>query len=289
MRDVGQLRTFKDGTAIITGGASGIGRALGKALASRGCTVILADIQLEMAEKAAKEINCSGGSASAVKLDVTDSEAVKTVVQETFDTCGRLDYMFNNAGIAINGRFYDFELTDWHRCIDINLVGVVHGVHSAYSIMEKQGFGHIVNTASIAGLVPWPTTFAYAATKHAVVGLTTLLSAELAGSGIHASVLCPGTVQTAIMEEGARSERWAGVYSEEKLKKFFAQTQGMDPDIFVEKALRQIVQKKPVIVIPLGYKIVWWINRLSPALGISLSHQIYKVILKKIGASKRVA
>jgi len=96
-----------------------------------------------MAEKAAKDINCSGGSASAVKLDVTDSEAVKAVVQETFDTCGRLDYMFNNAGIAINGRFQDFELTDWHRCIDINLLGVVHGVRSAYSIMEKQGFGHI--------------------------------------------------------------------------------------------------------------------------------------------------
>jgi len=226
MRDVGQLRTFKNGTAIITGGASGIGRALGKALASRGCTVILADIQLEMAEKAAREINFSGGAASAVKLDVTDSEAVKAVVQEAFDTCGRLDYMFNNAGIAINGRFYDFELIDWHRCIDINLVGVVHGVRSAYSIMEKQGFGHIVNTASIAGLVPWPITFAYAATKHAVVGLTTLLSAELAGSGIHASVLCPGTVQTAIMEEGARSERWAGLYSEEKLKNSLQRLRG---------------------------------------------------------------
>ncbi|MCP4714085.1 MAG: SDR family oxidoreductase, partial [Deltaproteobacteria bacterium] len=190
MGNKSQLRTFENGTALITGGASGIGRSLGKALASRGCTVILADIQLEMAEEAAMEIQQSGGSASAVKLDVTDSNAVKAVVQETFDTYGRLDYMFNNAGIAINGRFYDFELTHWHKCIDINLLGVVHGVRAAYPVMAKQGFGHIINTASIAGLLPWPTTFAYAATKHAVVGMTTVLSAELKGSGIYASVIC---------------------------------------------------------------------------------------------------
>lgn len=282
MRNVSQLRTFKNGTAIITGGASGIGRSLGKALASRGCTVILADIELGMAEETAKEIQRSGGRAAAVRLDVTDSEAVKTVVQEIFDTYGRLDYMFNNAGIAVNGRFSDFELADWKRCIDINLVGVVHGVRAAYAIMAKQGFGHIVNTASIAGLFPWPTTFAYAATKHAVVGMTTVLSAELAGSGIHASVLCPGTIQTPIMENVARRGRWVGACSEEKLNKFFDEAGGMDPDVFAEKALRQIAKKKPVIAIPLGYKIYWWINRLSPSLGISVSNQIYQIILKRI-------
>ncbi|MCP4630351.1 MAG: SDR family oxidoreductase, partial [bacterium] len=255
MGNLNQLRTFKDGVAIITGGASGIGRSLGKALASRGCTVILADIQFEMAEEAAREIQSSGGSAAAVKLDVTDGEAVNAVVHETFDTHGRLDYMFNNAGIAINGRFYDFELTHWQRCIDINQWGVVHGIRSAYSVMAKQGFGHIVNTASIAGLLPWPTTFAYAATKHAVVGMTTVLSAELKGSGIYASVICPGTIRTPIVTDGARSERWAGVYSEKKLKDFFGEeAQGMDPDKFVKKALRQIARKKPVIAIPLGYK-----------------------------------
>ncbi len=283
MRNGSQLRTFKNGTAIITGGASGIGRSLGKALARRGCAVILADIQLGMAEEAVKEIQRSGGSAAAVRLDVTDSEAVKAVVQDTFDNYGRLDYMFNNAGIAINGRFSDFELADWKKCIDINLIGVVHGVRSAYSIMAEQGFGHIVNTASIAGLFPWPTTFAYAATKHAVVGMTTVLSAELAGSGIHASVLCPGTIQTAMMKDVARRGRWAGVCSdEEKLEKLFNEAGGMDPDVFAEKALRQIARKKPVIMIPLGYKIYWWINRISPSMGISVSNKIYQIILKKI-------
>lgn len=286
MGHVGQLRTFKNGIAIITGGASGIGRSLGKALANRGCIVVLADIQLEMAEEVAKEIQRSGGSATAVKLDVTDSEAVEAVVREIADTYGRLDYMFNNAGIAINGKFYDFDLSIWQRCIDINLLGVVHGIRAAYSIMEKQGFGHIVNTASIAGLYPWPTTFAYAATKYAVVGMTNILSAEFAGSGIYASVLCPGTIQTPIIEDGARKERWAGVYSEEKLKKFFAEAKGMDPDLFAEKAVRQIAKRKPIIAIPLGYKSLWWLNRLSPSLAIALSHRIYEIIFEKIGNSE---
>lgn len=285
MKNAGKLRTFKDGTAIITGGASGIGRSLGKALAGRGCTVILADILLEKAEETAEEIKRSGGQAAAVRLDVTDGKAVDAVVQETFDTYGRLDYMFNNAGIAINGRFSDFKLADWDRCIDINLLGVVHGVRSAYPVMAKQGFGHIVNTASIAGVFPWPTTFAYAATKHAVVGMTTVLSAELAGSGIYASALCPGTIQTSIIKDGARSDRWAGVYSEEKLKEFLATARGMDPDLFAEKALRQIARKKPVIIIPLEYRIYWWFYRLSPSLGISISNKIYKIIIKNIGNS----
>jgi NAD(P)-dependent dehydrogenase (short-subunit alcohol dehydrogenase family) len=278
----GQLRTFKNGTAIITGAASGIGRSLAKALAKRGCTVILADLQYEMAERVAKEIVRSGGSAAAVMLDVTDCHAVEAVVGEVFETYGRLDYMFNNAGIAINGKFFDFDLSDWQRCIDINLLGVVHGVRSAYPIMEKQGFGHIVNTASIAGLYPWPTTFAYAATKYAIVGMTNILSAELQGSGIYATVLCPGTIQTAVIEHGARRERWAGDYSEKKLKKFFSEVKGMDPDLFAEKAVRQIAKRKPIIAIPLGYKSLWWLNRLSPFLAISLSHRIYEIIIERI-------
>jgi NADP-dependent 3-hydroxy acid dehydrogenase YdfG len=105
---------------------------LAKALAERGCTVILADKQYEMAERVAGEIERSGGLAAAVKLDVTDNEAVEVAVQAVSKTYGRLDYMFNNAGIAVNGKFLDFNLSDWQRCIDINLLGVVHGVRSAY-------------------------------------------------------------------------------------------------------------------------------------------------------------
>ena len=244
---------------------------------------MLADIQLEMAQAVAKEIESSGGSATAAELDVTDAQAVNTLLQDTFEKHGRVDYMFNNAGIAINGKFHDFTMTDWQRCIDINLLGVVHGVYAAYPIMAQQGFGHIINTASIAGIFPWPTTIAYTATKHAVVGLTTALRAELAQSGITTSVLCPGTIKTPILEPGANSERWAGNYSEEKLKAFLDGVKGMHPDLFAEKALKQIARKKPVIIIPAGFKMFWWTNRLSSSLGISLGSKISQTILKKIG------
>ncbi len=278
-----QLRTYKNATAVITGGASGIGRSLGKALAKRGSTVVLADIQLEMAQAAAEEIVSSGGSATAAKLDVTDEQAVRTLLKDTFEEHGRIDYMFNNAGIAINGKFQDFTMTDWQRCIDINLLGVVHGTHAAHSIMAQQGFGHIINTASIAGIFPWPTTIAYTATKHAVVGLTTALRAELAQSGITTSVLCPGTIKTPILEPGANSERWAGDYDEEKLKTFLDGVKGMPPDLFAEKALKQIARNKPVIVIPSKFKMFWWTNRLSPSIALEIGTKVSQVILKKIG------
>ena len=278
-----QLRTYKDAVAIITGGASGIGRALGKALAKRGCSVVLADIQLEMAQSVVKEIESTGGSATTAKLDVTDAQAVNNLLQETFEAHGRVDYMFNNAGIALNGKFHDFAMSDWRRFIDINLLGVVHGTYAAHSIMAKQGFGHIINTASTAGIFPWPTTIAYTATKHAVVGLTTAIRAELAGSGITTSVLCPGTIQTPIIDDGAKSERWVGEYSEEKLKEFFKNAKGiMDPDLFAEKALKQIAKNKPIIVVPAPYKILWWLNRLSPSLAVSMSAKITQAIFKQI-------
>jgi NAD(P)-dependent dehydrogenase (short-subunit alcohol dehydrogenase family) len=278
-----QLRTYKNATAVITGGASGIGRSLGKALAKRGCAVVLADIQLEMAQAAAKDIESSGGKATAAKLDVTDANAVNTLLQDIFEEHGRIDYMFNNAGIALNGKFQDFTMTDWQRHIDINLLGVVHGVYAAHLIMAQQGFGHIINTASTAGIFPWPTTIAYTATKHAVVGLTTCLRAELAQSGITASVLCPGTIRTPVIEDLGKNERWAGNYSEEQLKQFVNGISGMDPDLFAEKALKQIAKNKPVMIIPASYKFLWWANRLSPSFAISMATQIYQGIFRKLG------
>lgn len=277
-----QLRTYQNATAIITGGASGIGRALAMELAARGCEVILADLQLELAEVVAKEICAAGGKASAYAVDVADASAVESLVENTYERCQRLDYMFNNAGIAINGKFKDFELTDWRKCIDINLMGVVHGVRAAHKIMAKQGFGHIINTASIAGIFPWPSTIPYTASKHAIVGLSTALRAELAPGGIRVSVICPGTILTPMIEKGASQERWVGSYSKEKLEDFFQGASGMEPDLFAKKALFKISQNKSVIVLPDSYKMLWWINRLSPTLAMGLSQQIYKAIFKRI-------
>ncbi len=282
MNNGDNIKIFNGAVAIITGGASGIGRSLGKALALRGCTVVLADINFPLAKKTAEQICAEGGRAIPAELDVTDFDAVKSVVNDTVNKYGRLDYIFNNAGIGINGRFQYFETKDWERCININLRGVINGVRAAWPVMEKQGFGHIINTASTAGIFPWPTSIAYTATKHAVVGMSTALRAEAAQTGVRISVLCPGTIQTPLIEQGGRNGRWVGPHSEEKIEELFRGSYAMSPDKFAEQALRQIARNKPIIIIPSGYKLLWWINRLSPALAISVAGMISRTIFKKI-------
>lgn len=193
---------FKDKVSIVTGGASGIGRALCKELSQRGASaIIIADVDVEGAQETASSIvKAGGGRARAVHLDVSQAAAVEKLVDETVFEYGCLDYMFNNAGIAVWGEMRDMSLEHWHRILDINLWGVIHGTTSAYRVMVKQAYGHIVNTASLAGLIPTPMETAYATTKHAVVGLSTSLRAEGAGLGVKVSVVCPGPIQTGIFD-----------------------------------------------------------------------------------------
>jgi NAD(P)-dependent dehydrogenase (short-subunit alcohol dehydrogenase family) len=174
------IRIFGGATAIVTGGASGIGRALAEELARRGCEVVLADLQIELAEEVVSEIRVSGGKAKAVKIDVVDFPAMEQLVQETVKRTGRLDYIFNNAGIEIGGNVNHYGIEHWNQIVDVNLRGVINGIQASYKIMMAQGFGHIVNTASMAGLMPGPGNVAYTTTKHAVVGLSKSLRAEAA-------------------------------------------------------------------------------------------------------------
>ncbi|MCP4591902.1 MAG: SDR family oxidoreductase, partial [bacterium] len=195
------MSKFQAKIAIVTGGASGIGQALCKELARRGAaSVVVADVNAEVAREVAEAITTAGGRARAAELDVTQAEAVQALVEQTVSEHGRLDYMFNNAGIAIEGEVRDMTLDQWRRIVDVNLWGVIYGTTSAYRVMVGQGFGHIVNTSSGAGLAPVALGTAYSATKHAVVGLSTLLRAEGAGLGVKVSVVCPGAIRTGIVD-----------------------------------------------------------------------------------------
>jgi len=281
MGDREGIRIFDGAVAIITGGASGIGRALGEALARRGCEVVLADLQIELAEEVAAGIGAFGGKATAVEVDVVDREGVAKVVRHTAERCGRLDYMFNNAGIVILGEADEFEIRDWEQSIDINLRGVVHGVVAAYPVMRKQGFGHLINTASIAGLIPWPMEIAYAATKHAVVGLSNTLRAESAGTGVRVSVLCPGLVRTPLLG-GGKYGRWIRDYPAEKTAEFMEGLKPLPAEEFAQLALRQIARNKAVIIIPAMYKPLWWTYRVSPFLGIAFARMVFQRMRKEL-------
>ena len=275
------IRIFKDAVAIVTGGASGIGRALAFELARRGAEVVLADMQIEMAQDVAAQIQASGGRARAVEINVTDFTAVERLVRETFEGSGRLDYIFNNAGIAIGCTADQYCIEDWNKIIDINLHGVVNGIQAAYKIMIEQGFGHIVNTASIAGLIPNPANVAYAATKHAIVGLSQSLRIEAAQLGIRVSVFCPGLIRTPILQGGKYGKKLMNI-PDEKLREILERLKPMSPDIFAEKALNAIAKNKAIIILPSFWKLLWWLNRLSPALGMALIQNGFKKTQKEL-------
>jgi NAD(P)-dependent dehydrogenase (short-subunit alcohol dehydrogenase family) len=262
------LRCYQGAVAIITGGASGIGRALGEALAKRGAEVVLADRQIELAEQVAAQIREDTDTmATAAEVDVTDFAAVDHLVQNTVGTLGRLDYIFNNAGIGIGGEVRDYQLEDWNRVLDVNLRGVVHGIQAAYPVMLRQGYGHIVNTASMAGLIPAPGAVSYAAAKHAVVGISTSLRIEAAEAGVRVSAFCPGVIETAILMGGGKYGKMLRPVSPEAQRASWQRMRPMPAERFADKALRAVAKNKAIIILPAWWKIVWSMNRLSPSLG----------------------
>ena len=264
---------FADKVAIITGGASGIGRGLCEALARRGAIVVVADIHGEQAEEVARHIENAGGRARATALDVTDSAAVQKLVESTAETHLRLDYLFNNAGIVIGGEIQDMDSGDWSRILDANLLGVIHGVQAAYPLMVRQGFGHIVNTASLAALVPWPGTAAYAATKHGVMGLSTSLRAEAADLGVRVSVVCPGFVDTAIYQHTT----YINVDREKVLRNLPAWAR-MSLEKCIEKILRGVARNKAIILVGWDVRLLWDCYRLAPSLYIRGSKIIARAL-----------
>ena len=281
-----KIRIYDRATAIVTGGASGIGRGLAEELAKSGCYVVLADRQTELAKKVASQICASGAKARAYKVDVTDYSAVEQLVRETVERTGRLDYMFNNAGIAIGGNVNHYGIEDWNQIVDVNLRGVINGVQAAYKVMITQGFGHIINTASVAGIMPSPGSVAYASTKHAVVGLSNSLRAEAARFGVSVSVLCPGFVRTAIFDGGGKYGKMLidlSLEQHRQLMEFIEKFKPMEPNIFAQKALNSVARNKAIIVIPSWWKMFWWVHRLYPSLGIILAQRPFQDFQKKLG------
>jgi NAD(P)-dependent dehydrogenase (short-subunit alcohol dehydrogenase family) len=256
---------FAGKAAIVTGGGSGIGAAIARALAARGAAVVIADIDEPAAKAVAGTIVAGGAEASIAVLDVRDADAVADLVSQTATERGELDLMFNNAGIAVGGLVEQFTLEHWNRVLDVNLRGVVHGVHAAYPVMLRQGHGHIVITASLAGLVPGPGLAPYAAAKHAVVGLSLSLRAEGASRGVRVSAVCPGFVDTPLLgrvnaglpqtEMGANAATLA-----QRLGKLY------QPDALAQDVLRGVERNTAVIVAPRSARVAWRTARYAPGL-----------------------
>jgi NAD(P)-dependent dehydrogenase (short-subunit alcohol dehydrogenase family) len=186
---------------VITGAASGIGREMALAFARRGAKLAIADINTEGLLKVEEELTSLAGKVYSYEVDVAVAEQVKDFCDNVYRDMGQVNVLCNNAGVAVAGFLEDLTVEDWQWIMGINLMGVVYGCHFFYPRMiEQGGGGHIVNTASAAGLIPASGTVAYSTTKFGVVGLSETLRAEAALHGIGVTAVCPGFVLTGIFQ-----------------------------------------------------------------------------------------
>jgi NAD(P)-dependent dehydrogenase (short-subunit alcohol dehydrogenase family) len=197
------MRDFKGRTAFVTGGASGIGFALGRAFAQAGMNVMLADIEIAALDRAAGSLRDLGQPVRGVQCDVADPDSVERAARAAFDAFGKVHILCNNAGVAAGGGIDRISLDNWQWVIDVNLMGVVYGIKSFLPHMLAHGEGgHIVNTASMAGMINGMGFSPYAASKYAVVSMSEGLALQLQPRGIGVSVLCPHFVRTGIGDSG---------------------------------------------------------------------------------------
>ena len=196
------MKNFRDRVAVVTGAASGIGLALAERFAGEGMKVVMADIEAGALATASDRLRRNGAAIVATRVDVSRAEDVERLADETYDAFGAAHVVCNNAGVAVLGAVHEHTLADWQWVINVNLWGVIHGVHTFLPRMLAGGDeGHFVNTASMAGLTTAPFMSVYDVTKHGVVALSESMYKELTmtGAPIGVSVVCPGLIDTNIM------------------------------------------------------------------------------------------
>jgi NAD(P)-dependent dehydrogenase (short-subunit alcohol dehydrogenase family) len=267
--------TFEDAVAVVTGGASGLGRALCEELGRRGSRVVVTDVHEEGARAVAEAIVKAGGRATAAALDVRDAAAFERLLDDTLATHGRLDYLFNNAGLAAVGEAQSLSLDIWHRVLDVNLWGVIHGATAAYARMVRQGSGHIVNVASLAGLAGAALSAPYSASKFGVVGLSLTLRAEGADLGVKVSAVCPAYIQTGIFDNST----YVGATQEGMIA--LIPFKFMDVHVAVRKLLQGVERNRPLIVFPFYARLVWWLSRLRPQIVVDVNRKTARAFRRR--------
>ncbi len=263
--------------AVVTGAGSGIGRATALLLARHGARVHVADLNAHTAERVAGDIAAAGGGAVAHTLDVADADAVEALADSIFAAEGYVDILHNNAGIGHGANIEATTFEDWQRVIGVNLLGVAYGAQAFIPRMLKQGRpASVINTASMAGIVPTAKMAPYCASKYGVVGLSEALNAELSKRDIHVSAICPGIIDTAIVATGIMRGEVAEIQG--RAADFYAR-RGASPDEVAQAVLRTIAHHKLIVPVPRRQVTPpYLLHRLSPRLVQPIARSFERVV-----------
>lgn len=254
------MREFRDRVAVVTGAASGIGRALALALAERGADLALVDVDEPGLREAAAEVEKQGRRASVHVVDVSDAAAMAALPDTVVKLHGRVNLLVNNAGVSVTGKLEEQSLEDLHWIVGINFWGVVHGCKFFLPHLRASGDAHIVNVSSMFGLIGLPTQSSYCATKFAVRGLSEALWAELRDDGIGVTCVHPGGVRTNIV----RSSRTGDAAAKARIMAQF-ERRAAPPEEVARQILRAVERNQLRVLVCRETHVTDWVKRLVPA------------------------
>jgi len=256
--DPSMIRAFGGSTVLLTGAASGIGRALALMLSDCGATIHAIDLNGGGLESLVGE-SSGGGTIHPWQVDITDFEAYSKVVGEILKSSPEIDCLFNNAGVTLLGEAQNIPFKRWKWLMDINLMGAINGTRLVYPGMVRRRSGHIVNTASIAGSTGYATASAYTASKAALLEFSRSLRAEAEAYGVRVSVACPGYVNSAIFSQ----ERIVGADRDEMIRDLPVKM--MSPEEAAFGFLRGVAKGKNTIVFPFSARFLWNLSCWAPS------------------------
>ncbi len=256
-----KLDAFGGARAIVTGGGSGLGRAFCNELGALGAKIVVVDVSLEGAEETASLIRDRGGEALVLHGDVASLGRIEEIVREAERWFGDVDLMINNAGVAVGGKFEAISIEDWRWIVDINLWGVIYGCHVVVPKMIERGRGYVINVASAAGLMSFPEMSPYNVTKAGVVALTETIHAELDGTGVHTTVLCPTFFRTNIAESGRGTD---DPKVKDLVHKMMDRSRVQAPDV-ARAALAAVAKNRLYAVPMMDGQVMWRVKRTAPS------------------------